>query len=114
MTPEQQKLLSLAINLNAEKDQLYKTYTRKRQEVNEAKERIDLEPAIKESLEKFQQRENEKRVGMNQQLLTAILGDVLGSDGEAREVVLDIFTERGLPGLGIYIEKNQQGIKEDA
>lgn len=101
------------IGLIAEKNAITKLFTEKRQEVNNAKVRVELEPELKLFLEKFQKKEQEKLVGINQNLLTAILNDVFGNDVDKRKVVMDIFTERGLPGLSIFIEKNEQGVFED-
>lgn len=106
-------LLSELIALNTTKKNLTKQFLEKRNEVEKAKKRIDLEPELKQILEEFQRKEQEKLVGVNQNLLTAILQDVIKNDNEERKVVLDIFTERGMPALGIYIEKNNQGVLED-
>lgn len=101
-------------SFSANKRIITEQYVKKRQEVEIAKKRIDLEPELKKLLEEFQKKEQEKLVGVNQNLLTAILRDVIKNDTDERKVVLDIFTERGLPALGIYIEKNEQGVLEDA
>ena len=106
-------LLSELIALNTTKKNLTKQFLEKRNEVEKAKKRIDLEPELKQIVEEFQRKEQEKLVGVNQNLLTAILQDVIKNDNEERKVVLDIFTERGMPALGIYIEKNNQGVLED-
>lgn len=105
-----QKALS---TLLTQKEMLTQEYVRIREEIDMSKKRIDIEPELKGVLERFQRKEQEKLVGMNQKLLTAILQDVMQTDGEDRKVVMDIFTERGLPALSILIEKNDQGVLED-
>ena len=108
-----QLFLKELIGLTSEKKAITKLFTEKREEVNNAKLRVEIEPELKNFLEKFQKKEQEKLVGINQNLLTAILGDVFGNDVDKRKVIMDIFTERGLPGLSIFIEKNEQGVLED-
>ena len=108
-----QLFLKELIGLTSEKKAITKLFTKKREEVNNAKLRVEIEPELKNFLEKFQKKEQEKLVGINQNLLTAILGDVFGNDVDKRKVIMDIFTERGLPGLSIFIEKNDQGVLED-
>lgn len=107
------QLLKDLISIEIDKKNLTKQYLEWRNEVENAKKRVELEPELKKFLENFQRKEQEKLVGINQSLLTAILQDVIRNDNDERKVVLDIFTERGLPALGIYIEKNQQGVLED-
>lgn len=107
-------LLEKTIKLNVTKNMLFQQYVKKRDEVQLAKQEIEKEPELKQLLELFQRKEQEKIVGVNQNLLSAILKDVIKNDNDERKVVLDIFTERGMPALGIYIEKNDQGVLEDA
>lgn len=111
---KKEEIMKELSSFTANKRIITEQYVKKRQEVEVAKKRIDLEPELKKLLEEFQKKEQEKLVGVNQNLLTAILRDVIKNDSDERKVVLDIFTERGLPALGIYIEKNEQGVLEDA
>lgn len=71
--------------------------------VAEAKGRLDLQPRAVEFLEKLQRITHERAVGVYEDLLTALVNDILPGK---RDVKLELGTERGLPALGIEIEKN--------
>lgn len=106
---KQQKLLVNFGKLSGVLSQSQKDYVVKQKELEIAQERISLEPEIKSALEKFQQQEHKKLVGANEVLLTALLQDVIKTDNDERQVVLNIFNDRGNPALDILIDKNNQG-----
>ena len=68
-----------------------------------AGERLARQPAVAEFLEEFQNLAHQKAVGAYEELLGALVGDVLPG---ARSVKLELTTERGLPGLDIAICKD--------
>ena len=68
-----------------------------------AGERLARQPAIAEFLEEFQNLAHQKAVGAYEELLGALVGDVLPG---TRSVKLELTTERGLPGLDISICKD--------
>ncbi len=76
-----------------------------RSEVAEAKARLSYQPEIKELLEKLQQIEHSRSVGAYEKLLGALLEDILPGK---RKAILDLYTEKGLPGLDIYIQKENR------
>lgn len=78
-------------------------------EVGQHKARIEMEPEIMSVMEELQRREHERSVGAYEELLTLFMGDVLPGE---RKVSLDLRTERGLPALDVYIEK-ESGHLED-
>lgn len=66
--------------------------------------RVVWQPEVKEVLNQLQVREHERTVGAYEQLLTALLNDVLPGD---RQVVMDLHTLGGLPALNIYLRKDK-------
>lgn len=77
--------------------------------VAKAKGRLSLKGEVETFLEEIQNEIHQKAVGNYEKLLTAIANDVL--DG-SNIVGLNLYTERGLPALDIYLE-TLDGNKED-
>lgn len=71
--------------------------------VADAKGRMEMQPKAVEFLERLQKITHERAVGVYEELLGALVNDILPGQ---RDVKLDLGTERGLPALGIEIEKN--------
>lgn len=84
----------------------YKTLS---DEVGKAKARVDANESVQAVLVEMQRRGHARSVGVFEQLLTALLRDVFP---EERTVHLDLYTERGLPALDLYIAK-KEGELED-
>lgn len=91
--------------LEAKKELILEREKQLRDEVAEAKARLSYQPEIKELLEKLQQIEHSKSVGTYEKLLGALLEDILPGE---RKAILDLYTEKGLPGLDIYIQKGNR------
>ena len=66
--------------------------------VGEAKSRMARQPKMQEFLERLQDRCHQKSVGLYEELLTAVVHDVLGG---VNTVALSLKTLRGLPALDI-------------
>lgn len=67
-----------------------------------AKGRAALQPQLLEHLQDLQALTHQKSVGVYEELLSAIVNDVLPGD---RKVVLELTTERSLPALDIEVDK---------
>ena len=80
-------------------------------QVQQAQQRILAAPLVSSVLERVQQREHEKAVGIYEKLLGAFLSDVLPGE---RLINMDLYTERGAPALDIYIKKGENAPLEDA
>lgn len=76
-----------------------------------AQARIDAAPSVQEILEEVQRQAHEHAVGAYEQMLTALLADVLPGE---REVVLDLHAERGVSGMDVFIRKGDDQPLEDA
>jgi DNA repair exonuclease SbcCD ATPase subunit len=79
------------------------------QKVSKAKGRLSLKFEVENFLEDLQSEIHQKAVGNYEKLLTAIANDVL--DGN-NIIGLNLYTERGLPALDIFLE-TENGEKED-
>lgn len=77
----------------------------------DAQKRLSSSEVIKEVLEETQRRAHEKSVGAYENMLTALLEDVLPGE---RSVVLNLHTERGAPALDVFIQKGEGQPLEDA
>ena len=77
--------------------------------VGKAKGRLLLKPKVDAFLEEMQNELHQKAVGTYETLLTAIANDVLDTD---KPVGLELYTERGLPALDIFIDAGNDN-KED-
>lgn len=75
------------------------------EQVSLAKGRLTLEGTIREVLEQLQNRANKRAVGDFEELLTAIINDVLPQAGRVR---FDLGMERGAPALDIAMEREGQ------
>lgn len=77
--------------------------------VGHAKARLTLADEVNAALEGLQNRAHKRAVGAFEQLLSAILHDVLPEKGEVK---LELGTERGAPALDVQIDN--KGSREDA
>ena len=91
------------------KENLIERQSELEQHVGYAKGRLVLKPDVDVFLETLQMEVNEKTVGAYQKLLTAVVQDVLGKD---KHIGLELHTDRGVPGLDIFIDAGD-GKKED-
>jgi hypothetical protein len=80
-------------------------------DVGQAKARMELQDSVRSVLERLQKAEHERAVGSFERLLTALLQDVLP---EPLEVAMDLYTEKGLPALDVYVRKGPGAPLEDA
>lgn len=72
-------------------------------DVGLAKGRMQLKPDVDAFLESLQSDLHRRAVGSYERLLTAISEDILGSQNR---IGLDLYTERGLPALDIFLDVN--------
>lgn len=72
--------------------------------VGQAKSRVKRQPKVQDYLEKLQEVCHQKSVGMYEELLSAVVQDVLPSD---KKVSLTLKTLRGLPSLDIEMVKGE-------
>lgn len=78
------------------------------QDVGRAKGRLLKKPEVDAFLEELQADLHRKAVGSYERMLTAICQDVIGGD---IRIGLNLSTDRGLPALDIYVDKD--GNRED-
>lgn len=79
------------------------------QQVGEAKARVEASESVQAVLVEMQRRGHARSVGVFERLLTALLRDVFP---EERDVHLDLYTDRGLPALDLYISKNDDEMED--
>lgn len=97
----------LVLTTNSDRDKRhYKELREKTRQVEESIRDYDVIQAILETLQK---EEHENTIGVYENMLSAILEDVLGTD---RKVLMDLSVERGMPALDIYSQK-EGGKPED-
>lgn len=80
-------------------------------DVGQAKARVELQDAVRAVLDRLQKAEHERSVGSFERLLTAFLQDVLP---DPLEVAMDLYTDKGLPSLDLYVRKGPGAPAEDA
>lgn len=90
---------------------LKQNYQEVQKETAQAQARVHMQPQIKTVLEELQRREHARTVGAYEDMLTALILDVLPEPIE--RVILDLKTEKGLPGLHVLIQKNKTNPAED-
>lgn len=76
-----------------------------------AQNRLDAAQSVQEILEDVQRQAHEHAVGAYEQMLSALLADVLPGE---REVVLDLHADRGVSGMDVFIRKGEDQPLEDA
>lgn len=76
-----------------------------------AQTRLDASDSVKAILEDIQHQSHERAVGAYEQMLSALLADVLPGQ---RDVVLDLHAERGAPAMDVFIRKGDDAPLEDA
>lgn len=76
-----------------------------------AQARLDAGDSVKGVLEAIQRQSHERAVGAYEQMLSALLADVLPGQ---RDVVLDLHAERGAPAMDVFIRKGDDAPLEDA
>ena len=69
-----------------------------------AKGRLDRRENIGAFLDTLQSRAHERNVGSYERMLTSLVADILPGEGT---IGLDLSTERGLPALDIYVDKDE-------
>lgn len=80
-------------------------------DVGKAKARKDLKPEVDSVIEELQKRAHERSVGSFERMLTGITDDVLPDYQGRRQVKLDLYNERNMPALDIYVD--HQGNREE-
>ena len=88
--------------LEARHDQSKRLYRDLHAQVLAHQARLSWQPEVKQVLETLQSREHERAVGAYEQMLTALLQDVLPGP---QEVVMDLHAHGGLPALDIFRRK---------
>lgn len=68
--------------------------------------RLSWQPEVRQVLEVLQHREHQRSVGAYEQLLSALLQDVLP---DPRELVMDLHSHGGLPALNLFLRKGSVG-----
>lgn len=108
----QERTRQLSVNLNKLQGS-YESMEHREQEliqtVGLAKGRLDRREEIGSFLDTLQSRAHERNVGSYERMLTSLVSDILPGEGS---IGLDLSTERGLPALDIYVDK-EEGRRED-
>lgn len=76
-----------------------------------AQSRLDAAQSVQEILEDVQRQAHEHAVGAYEEMLSALLADVLPGE---RDVVLDLHADRGVSGMDVFIRKGEDQPLEDA
>lgn len=105
-----QELLHLSANIEGRRDMLSQQTEALLEKVGKAKARELLQPAIIETLERLQNNEHERSVGVFSRLLSAISKDVLPNF--TKPIVLDLYTSHGAPALDIDIAADDKHKEE--
>lgn len=92
--------------LVAQRDLLVQQLGRRTDEVAAAKYRQSLQPRVLAAMTELQRRVHERSVGVYEQLLTALVEEVLPDPDDTVSIVFDLHTERGLPALDIEASRN--------
>lgn len=95
--------------LRAKADQAVARFQALSDSVGKAKARVDANGAVQAVLTEMQQLGHARSVGVYERLLTALLTDVFPDE---RKVHLDLYTDRGLPALDLFVSK-QANLLED-
>ena len=95
--------------LEARHSQAKRSYESLHAEVLKHQARVAWQPEVREVLETLQHREHERAVGAYEQLLTALVQDVLPGP---REVVMNLHSHGGLPALDISLKKGQNPLED--
>lgn len=105
ISPVRQQRLSL----EARHSQAKRSYEALHAQVLKHQARVAWQPEVRDVLETLQHREHERAVGAYEQLLTALVQDVLPGQ---REVVMNLYTHGGLPALDIFLRKGQKPLED--
>lgn len=97
-----ERLTRLRDTLAVRHDETQLRYAQLQGEVSQAKTRVGWQPEVQAFLETLQQQEHKRAVGVFETLLTSLLCDVLPGE---RHVVFDLYSDKGLPALDIFIRK---------
>ena len=108
--PDFQHLQQSRLLLQARLAETRRSYDALRSQLAEHQSRLTWQPDVKAVLDALQKREHERTVGAYEQLLTALMQDVLPG---SRELVMDLHTHAGAPALDLFIRKSN-GPLEDA
>jgi hypothetical protein len=95
--------------LRAQADQAVARFQTLSEEVGRAKARVDANESVQAVLSEMQRLGHARSVGVFERLLTALLKDVFP---EERQVHLDLYPERGLPALDIYVSKTEGELED--
>lgn len=93
---------------HGEMEQCARQHAELTEKVSMAKGRLAVADEVASLLDAMQNRAHERSVGLFEQLLTAVLQDVLPDKGQVR---LQLSTERNLPSLDVLIE-NQDALED--
>lgn len=107
--PDLSSIRQQRLTLEARHSQAKRSYEVLHARVVEHQARVTWQPEVREVLEALQHREHERAVGAYEQLLTALVQDVLPGP---REVVMDLHTHGGLPALNISLRKGQRPLED--
>lgn len=109
-SPDFQQLQQSRLLLQARLSETRRSYDGLRSQLAQHQSRLTWQPDVKAVLDALQKREHERTVGAYEQLLTALMQDVLPG---SRELVMDLHTHAGVPALDLFIRKSN-GPLEDA
>lgn len=110
MNPDFHQLQQSRLVLQARLAETKRSYESLRSQVAHHQARLNWQPDVKAVLDALQKKEHERTVGAYEQLLSALMQDVLPGP---RELVMDLHTHGGVPALDLYIRKGN-GPLEDA
>lgn len=107
--PDLNHLTQRRMTLEVRHDESRRQYDSLHAKMLEHQARVAWQPEVKEVLNQLQVREHQRSVGAYEQLLTALLNDVLPGD---RQVVMDLHSLGGLPALNIYLRKGSNPLED--
>ena len=102
-TPDFPLLHQQRLVLEARATESRRSYDSLRAQVSHHQARVHWQPQVREVLELLQRREHERSVGAYEQMLSALLQDVLPGN---RQAVLELYQHNGTPALDIQQSKD--------
>lgn len=104
-----QNLHETRLVLLARQSETKRAYDTLRSQMAFYQDRLTWQPDVKTVLDTLQRKEHERTVGAYEQLLTALMQDVLPGP---RELVMDLHTHGGVPALDLFIRKGSDPLED--
>lgn len=106
-----QQLMQRRVRLQGHMDAAEQERQTQMKALMQANDRVQAGDFVRDILNRLQQKEHERAVGVYEQLLGAFLSDVLPGE---RKIVMDLHADRGAPGLDIFVRKDPHSPLEDS